>query len=258
MFVHPKDSVSLEQLSDEGYCTIPPDLAVEVVSPNDLVAELDEKVEEYLRAGVKLVWVVHPDARARPGLPSDGRRAGSGTTNSRARTSSRDSAAGSTDFFPKEAEAPRETGATAPNPIKLDVGWPRSSARFRQFPWVTCHAGIRRDNRGPPAPRSGEAPSFPVDSFVPEHRVIERDESQLVTETRGLLQQRLRAASLVLVVGFGLFFIRSLCLHDPESLTVMFHGLLLSMLILSLSLLSSSWRPTLRAAPDLRGALFAT
>jgi len=50
-----------EQLSEDGFTTIPPDLAVEVVSPNDLVKELEEKVEEYLRAGVRLVWVVHPD-----------------------------------------------------------------------------------------------------------------------------------------------------------------------------------------------------
>jgi Uma2 family endonuclease len=48
----------------EGFRTIPPDLAVEVVSPNDEVDELDEKVKEYLRAGVKLIWVVHPVFRA--------------------------------------------------------------------------------------------------------------------------------------------------------------------------------------------------
>jgi Uma2 family endonuclease len=44
----------------EGYVTIPPDLAVEVVSPNDYVYELENKVEEYIRAGVKLVWIVNP------------------------------------------------------------------------------------------------------------------------------------------------------------------------------------------------------
>jgi Uma2 family endonuclease len=44
----------------EGYVTIPPDLAVEVVSPNDYVNELENKVEEYISAGVKLVWVVNP------------------------------------------------------------------------------------------------------------------------------------------------------------------------------------------------------
>jgi Uma2 family endonuclease len=44
----------------EGYVMIPPDLAVEVVSPNDYVYELENKVEEYIRAGVKLVWIVNP------------------------------------------------------------------------------------------------------------------------------------------------------------------------------------------------------
>jgi Uma2 family endonuclease len=58
------DRYSLAQLSKDGFATIPPDLAVEVVSPNDLVGELDEKIDEYLRAGVRLVWVVRPAARA--------------------------------------------------------------------------------------------------------------------------------------------------------------------------------------------------
>jgi Uma2 family endonuclease len=59
-----RDRYSLEQLSEDGFTTIPPDLAVEVVSPNDLVGELDQKIEEYLQAGVRLVWVVRPTARA--------------------------------------------------------------------------------------------------------------------------------------------------------------------------------------------------
>jgi len=46
-----------------GYVRIAPDLAVEVLSPNDLAYETDRKVEEYLRAGVRLVWVVNPDTR---------------------------------------------------------------------------------------------------------------------------------------------------------------------------------------------------
>lgn len=48
----------------EGHCPIAPDLAVEVVSPNDRVEELDEKVEEYLRAGVPLIWIVFPRTRS--------------------------------------------------------------------------------------------------------------------------------------------------------------------------------------------------
>ncbi len=48
----------------KGDITIPPDLAVEVVSPNDLYNEVDVKVSEYLDAGVPLVWVVNPEARS--------------------------------------------------------------------------------------------------------------------------------------------------------------------------------------------------
>ncbi len=59
-----KDRYPWNQLSEDGYTTIPPDLAVEVVSPNDGAAELLEKIQEYLRAGVKLVWVINPDTRS--------------------------------------------------------------------------------------------------------------------------------------------------------------------------------------------------
>jgi Uma2 family endonuclease len=36
---------------------------VEVVSPNDLVYVVEEKVEEYLSVGVRLVWVINPNVR---------------------------------------------------------------------------------------------------------------------------------------------------------------------------------------------------
>src|SRR5688572_3965126 len=48
-----------------------PDLAVEVMSPEDTANELGEKVGEYLSAGARLVWVVNPKRRTvtvhRPG-----------------------------------------------------------------------------------------------------------------------------------------------------------------------------------------------
>jgi Uma2 family endonuclease len=47
----------------EGWLKLAPDLAVEVVSPNDLYCEVEEKVHQYLRAGVRLVWVVNPELR---------------------------------------------------------------------------------------------------------------------------------------------------------------------------------------------------
>jgi len=37
-----------------------PNLAVEVVSPTNSAADIEAKVEEYLQAGVELVWVVFP------------------------------------------------------------------------------------------------------------------------------------------------------------------------------------------------------
>lgn len=47
----------------QGFLNIAPDLAVEVVSPNDLYSDVMTKVEEYLSVGVKLVWVVLPGLR---------------------------------------------------------------------------------------------------------------------------------------------------------------------------------------------------
>ena len=40
-----------------------PDLAVEVVSPNDLYRKVMTKVKEYLSTGVKEVWLIEPELR---------------------------------------------------------------------------------------------------------------------------------------------------------------------------------------------------
>jgi Uma2 family endonuclease len=45
---------------DEGYPAVPPDLAVEVISPSDRWTEVVQKVDEYLEAGVLEVWLVEP------------------------------------------------------------------------------------------------------------------------------------------------------------------------------------------------------
>jgi Uma2 family endonuclease len=42
---------------------VPPDVAVEVVSPGNRLAEIVGKVSEYLTAGVSVVWVVYPEHR---------------------------------------------------------------------------------------------------------------------------------------------------------------------------------------------------
>jgi Uma2 family endonuclease len=46
----------------KGWIKIPPDLAVEVVSPNDTAYELDDKLEDYRKVRVPLVWVVYPNS----------------------------------------------------------------------------------------------------------------------------------------------------------------------------------------------------
>ena len=56
------ERLPFEQAMEEGHIAIAPDLVVEVVSPNDLDYEVQRKVEEYLKAGVRLVWVVNPQA----------------------------------------------------------------------------------------------------------------------------------------------------------------------------------------------------
>jgi Uma2 family endonuclease len=55
-----------------GFLQIPPDLAIEVLSPNDLAADIDEKVDDYLRNGFPLVWVIQPATRSVTVRQSDG------------------------------------------------------------------------------------------------------------------------------------------------------------------------------------------
>lgn len=48
----------------DGFVHIPPDLAVEVLSPGDLAYDVAEKIDEYLQHGFKLVWIVQPNTRS--------------------------------------------------------------------------------------------------------------------------------------------------------------------------------------------------
>jgi Uma2 family endonuclease len=45
---------------DENWLMIPPDLCVEVLSPNDRWSEVIEKISEYFHLGVPEVWVLDP------------------------------------------------------------------------------------------------------------------------------------------------------------------------------------------------------
>ena len=43
--------------------TSPPEVAVEVLSPDDRAADIIDKIDDYLTLGVQCVWVIRPDTR---------------------------------------------------------------------------------------------------------------------------------------------------------------------------------------------------
>ena len=49
--------------ASKGFDRIAPDLVVEVVSPRDTADEVEEKINDWLDAGVKLVWVAYPSTK---------------------------------------------------------------------------------------------------------------------------------------------------------------------------------------------------
>lgn len=46
-----------------GYSPVVPDLAVEIKSPNDTMAEIAERITFFLERGVSLVWAIYPRTR---------------------------------------------------------------------------------------------------------------------------------------------------------------------------------------------------
>ncbi|HEY7315877.1 MAG TPA: Uma2 family endonuclease [Gemmataceae bacterium] len=48
----------------DGHMKIPPDLEIEVVSPNDLAEDLEERVNDYLSVGVRLLWIIYVSTRS--------------------------------------------------------------------------------------------------------------------------------------------------------------------------------------------------
>jgi Uma2 family endonuclease len=48
----------------DGHMRIPPDLEVEVVSPNDIAEDLEARISDYLSVGVRLLWIIYPASRS--------------------------------------------------------------------------------------------------------------------------------------------------------------------------------------------------
>lgn len=47
----------------QTYIPLPPDLAVEVVSPHDTAEDIERKISDYLRAGVQMIVFAYPTSR---------------------------------------------------------------------------------------------------------------------------------------------------------------------------------------------------
>ena len=56
----------------ESFISGAPDLAVEVLSPSDTMADVQQKVRDYLDAGTRLVWLLTPQARTVTVYRADG------------------------------------------------------------------------------------------------------------------------------------------------------------------------------------------
>jgi Uma2 family endonuclease len=47
----------------QGHCRVAPDVVIEAVSPNDTAYEVEDKIAQWLGAGVRLVWVLYPETQ---------------------------------------------------------------------------------------------------------------------------------------------------------------------------------------------------
>lgn len=54
---------SLTKEQQRRFAPIDPDFVVELMSPNDSLEEIQQKMQEYLFCGVRLGWLINPDAK---------------------------------------------------------------------------------------------------------------------------------------------------------------------------------------------------
>jgi Uma2 family endonuclease len=58
-----RNKIPTEAVLDDAIPELYPDLAVEVLSPNNTKREMQRKLKDYFFAGVRLVWYVDPETR---------------------------------------------------------------------------------------------------------------------------------------------------------------------------------------------------
>lgn len=52
------------QAQQAGFWPLAPDLVIEIISPSETASSIQEKVQDFLTAGTRLVWLVYPDTRS--------------------------------------------------------------------------------------------------------------------------------------------------------------------------------------------------
>jgi len=61
-------------MPETGYIPAPPDLAIEIVSPNDAADEIEAKIQDYLAGGTRLIWYFYPKTRTLHVITASGAR----------------------------------------------------------------------------------------------------------------------------------------------------------------------------------------
>jgi serine/threonine-protein kinase len=84
------------------------------------------------------------------------------------------------------------------------------------------------------------------DSFTPRQRVVEGSGCELASETCDLLHRRLRAAAIMLAVGFAVFLVRDLFIPRFLHNLIYAHVLILALLILTVAALWGRWKPSMQ------------
>jgi len=54
----------LDQIQSDSFLDVPPELVVEIMSPENKWEEMHRKLQEYLGIGVDTVWIVEPSNRS--------------------------------------------------------------------------------------------------------------------------------------------------------------------------------------------------
>src|SRR5271166_6868489 len=107
--------------------------------------------------------------------------------------------------------------------------------------------------------RSWKPATSPLpESFAPERQVIEGGSTELADETRNLLHRRLRAASLMLALGFGIFLLRDIYFPRVLQNLIYLHSLVFLLLVINILALSGRWTPSMRQLRLLELATFGS